>query len=60
MQKMIQNEMQYFDAKVNAKIDAKLKANVGTTISTKHGINSVTKKVDVMIDAKKEVNEDEK
>jgi len=41
-------------------VDEKLETNVGTIVSTKHGTNSVTKKVDVMIDAKKEANEDEK
>jgi len=33
---------------------------MGTIVSTKHGTSSVTIKVDVMIDAKKEANEDEK
>ena len=41
-------------------MDAKLEANVGTTVCAKHGTNFVTTKVDVMIDAKKEANEDEK
>ena len=41
-------------------MNAKLEENVGTIVSTKHGTNCVTTKVDVMIDAKKEANEDEK
>ena len=41
-------------------MDAKLEANMGTIVSTKHGTDSVTTKVDVMIDTKKEENEDEK
>ena len=49
-----------FYAKEDVKMDAKLEENVGTIVSTKHGTNCVTTKVDVMIDTKKEVNEDEK
>ena len=41
-------------------MDAKLEANMGTTVSTKHGTNCLTTKVDVMIDEKKEANEDAK
>ena len=41
-------------------MDAKLEANMGTIVSTKHGTNCVTTKVDVMVDAKKEENEDVK
>jgi hypothetical protein len=49
-----------FYAKEDAKMDAKLEENVGIIVSTKHGTNCVTTKVDVMIDTKKEANEDEK
>ena len=49
-----------FYAKEDVKMDTKLEANVGTTVCAKHGTNFVTTKVDVMIDAKKEANEDEK
>ena len=42
-----------FYAKEDVKMDAKLEANVGTIVSTKHGTNCVTTKVDVMIYAKK-------
>ena len=49
-----------FYAKEDAKMDEKLEANVGTTLSTKHGINCITTKVDVTIDAKNEANEDAK